>query len=230
MSRFTRQYLRIPRVKTLLGLVNLQTGTELVSLALVFNKVTGFYGLLAILTGYQLSLLQLSTYLYSIVVLGLLAYLVPHIRKQSPFECLALAWLYILDTVINSAYTAAFGMTWYLANTAPVAVDAAAGDGSGKPGAKPEETATSMVLIVGLTLIRIYFSMVVMAYARMTLQQYTSRMEITERDGPFAEGLPGGQGRKGRLGRLMLVVGRGFWLEQGEQWAGKGRQVVAAEV
>jgi inositol phosphorylceramide synthase regulatory subunit len=189
----------------------------------VFNKVTGVYGLLAILTGYQLSLLQLSTYVYSIAVLCLLAYLCPHIRKQSPFECLALAWLYILDTLINSAYTAAFGMTWYIANTT-------AGNEDGKPSAKPQETATSMVLIVGLTMIRIYFSMVVMAYARQTLQQYTMRMEITERDGPFAESLPGGQGRRGRLGRLMLVVGRGFWLEQGEQWAGKGRQVVAAEV
>jgi len=112
-------------LQSLFGVISLQTGTELISLALIFNKVTGVYGLLAILTGYQLSLLQLSTYVYSIGVLGLLVYLIPHIRKQSPFECLALAWLYILDTVLNGAYTAAFGLEWYFASSAT--------DGDGSP-------------------------------------------------------------------------------------------------
>ncbi|KAG6005887.1 hypothetical protein E4U21_007521 [Claviceps maximensis] len=235
MSKFTRLFLRAPRPQSLFGLVGLQTGTELISLALVFNKVTGVYGLLAILTGYQLSLLQLSTYVYSIGLLGCLVYLIPHIRRQSPFECLALAWLYFLDTAISGAYTASFGLDWYFASTsaeaepkAPslpsIVVESFEGlrrQSQSAIQAKvllPRETATSMVLIVGLTLIRVYFTIVVMAFARQVLQKYMQLMilegpGVDEREGPFAIDLPDGDGRKGRLGRLMVSLGRGYWLD-----------------
>ncbi|KHN99312.1 RAS small monomeric GTPase Rab6 [Metarhizium album ARSEF 1941] len=213
--------------------MSLQTGTELISLALVFNKVTGVYGLLAILTGYQLSLLQLSTYVYSIGVLALLVCLIPHIRRQSPFKCLALAWLYILDTTINGTYTAAFGLDWYFASTSNSRPDLTS---TSLPGivvegfeslrrqhavhgkVVPQETATSMVLIAGLTLIRVYFSLVVMAFARQVLQKYMQLMilegpGVDENEGPFAADLPDGDGRKGRLGRLMVSFGKGYWLD-----------------
>ncbi|KEY66622.1 hypothetical protein S7711_01917 [Stachybotrys chartarum IBT 7711] len=234
--------------QSLCGFINLETGTELISLALAFNKVTGVYGLLAILTGYQLSLLQLSTYVYSITVLALLIYLVPHIRRQDPFECLALAWLYIIDTVINSAYTAAFGVNWYLTNASPGNPGAAEAQPPASEGAQveglealrqessqygkvvPQETATSMLFIVGLTLVRIYFTVVIMAYARQTLQQHMQRNNSTERDGPFAASLPGGQGRKGRLGRLMVSQGRRYWLEQREEWTAKNLRAMSNEV
>ncbi|KAG5941851.1 hypothetical protein E4U53_007335 [Claviceps sorghi] len=235
MSKFTRLFLRAPRPQSLFGLVGLQTGTELISLALVFNKVTGIYGLLAILTGYQLSLLQLSTYVYSIGLLGLLVHLIPHIRRQSPFECLALAWLYFLDTAINGAYTAVFGLDWYFASTSSSAGGEAKASSlpniviEGFEGLRrqsairgevllPQETATSMVLIVGLTLIRVYFTIVVMAFARQVLQKYMQLMilegpGVDERDGPFAIDLPDGEGRNGKLGRLMVSFGRGYWLD-----------------
>lgn len=232
MSKFTRLFLRAPRPRSVLGLVSLQTGTELISLALVFNKVTGIYGLLAILTGYQLSLLQLSTYVYSIGILGLLVYLIPHIRRQSPFECLALAWLYFLDSAINGAYTAAFGLDWYFASTSSGGdskstslpnIVAEGFDGLRRESAVhgkvvPQETATSMILIVGLTLIRVYFTIVVMAFARQVLQKYMQLMilegpGVDEGEGPFAIDLPDGDGRKGRLGRLMVSFGRGYWMD-----------------
>ncbi|KAF4982235.1 hypothetical protein FZEAL_2119 [Fusarium zealandicum] len=241
MSRFTRS-LRVPRPKTLLGFIGLQTGTEVISLALVFNKVTGVYGLLAILTGYQLSLLQLSTYVYSIVVLVLLASLIPHVRRQSPFECLALAWVYILDTVINAAYTAAFGLDWYLStqltDTTPDAdkTDLPNFVAEGMQGLRketamhgkvvPQETATSMLLIAGSTLIRVYFCFVVMAYAKQVLQKYMQLMilegpGVDDHEGPFAEDLPDGEGRKGRIGRLMVSWGREYWIDTREtdDWA-----------
>lgn len=246
MSRFTRLYLRVPRPKTLFGAISLQTGTELISLALVFNKVTGVYGLLAILTGYQLSLLQLSTYVYSIAVLVLLAILIPHIRRQSPFECLALAWVYILDTAINAGYTAAFGLDWYFATQMTEPVDKQESGISkfvveGIEGLRretavhgkvvPQETATSMLLIIASILIRVYFSFVVMAFARQVLQKYMQLMilegpGVDDHDGPFAVDLPDGDGRKGRLGRLMVSFGRGYWMDQRdfEEWSRNGMQ------
>ena len=214
----------------------------------MFNKVTGVYGLLAILTGYQLSLLQLSTYVYSIGVLGLLIYLIPHIRRQSPFECLALAWMYALDTGINTAYTAAFGLDWYFTSTASEVSDAGDSQGVivGLEGLRkesavhgkvvPQETAMSMVFIAGVTLIRVYFTFIVMSYARQSLQKYMQLMilegpGVDDYDGPFAADLPDGDGRKGRLGRLMVSFGRGYWLghlDSGD-WAPDAGQPKAPE-
>lgn len=241
MSRFTRLYLRVPRTKSLFGFISLQTGTEVISLALILNKVTGVYGLLAILTGYQLSMLQLTTYVYSIGILVLLVSLVPHIRRQSPFECLALAWIYIIDTAINMAYTATFGLDWYFANQSTDSLQMQATNlpdlvvegvqGLHREAAIhgkviPQETATSMLLITASMLIRVYFSFVVMAYAKQVLQKYMQLMilegpGVDEHDGPFAEDLPDGEGRKGRLGRLMVSCGRGYWLDQRDtdDWA-----------
>ena len=94
--------------------MSLRTGTELSTLTLLLNKVSGFYGLLALLTGFHLSPIQLSMYMYSVIVLVLLVILTRHIRTQSPFHCLALAQLFVLDTIINAAYTIIFTVTWFL--------------------------------------------------------------------------------------------------------------------
>jgi inositol phosphorylceramide synthase regulatory subunit len=188
--------------QTFFGLVSLQSGAELITLALLFNKVTGVYGLLAILTGYSLSALQLSLYLYSLIVLVLLAFLIPHIRKQSALENLALAWLYLLDTMVNGAYTAAFAASWYLKSQAEAAAEDAAragisqpserqgADGIPTPGLEAgnatmsdadialnkalgaQDTAMSMVLIIAFTLVRFYFSLVVGAYARQVIHRF----------------------------------------------------------
>ena len=94
--------------------MSLRTGTELITLSLLLNKLSGLYGLLALLTGLHLSLLQLSMYIYSLAALILTALLAPHIRTQSPFHCLLLASFYIYDSLVNAVYTAAFAVTWFL--------------------------------------------------------------------------------------------------------------------
>ena len=94
----------------------LRIGAELVILAFLINKLTGVYGLLSVLTGYDISKLQLSMYIYSLIALALGAHLAPHIRKgpQSPIQNLALAWLYLIDSAINFCYTLAFALSWFL--------------------------------------------------------------------------------------------------------------------
>jgi inositol phosphorylceramide synthase regulatory subunit len=202
--------------------MSLRTGTEMIALALLFNKVTGVYGLLAVLTGYHLSALQLSLYIYSVLALGLLAYCLPHIRRQTPFQNLALAWLYIVDTVTNTGYTTAFAVSWFLAleavgPTPPEPTETVAPPPTdGVLGAV--DTTTSMVLIVLFTLIRVYFMFVVMAHTRSVLLQHREATgheeggESRSIDDPFAAGLPEGEGWKGKLGRAMVSVGRSYWL------------------
>ncbi|KAK4125398.1 DUF1753-domain-containing protein [Parathielavia appendiculata] len=239
-------WLRLPRPRSFLGLMSLQTGTELISIALLFNKVTGVYGLLTLLTGYSLSALQVTAYLGSISVLVTLAICLPHVRAQSPFHNLALAWVYAIDTLVSAAYTAAFATTWYLSAIHDPKGPAGAEQDASSPsngevqhddeqaaqvmaGIGVHDTAASMVLIIGFTLIRVYFSLVVMAHARMVLQQFVDQRmgeagntSADRSAGPFAVGAPLGEGWRGRLGTVMVSVGRGYWLGgkmEDEEWA-----------
>jgi inositol phosphorylceramide synthase regulatory subunit len=258
--------------------MSLRTGVEMISLSVVFNKLTGFFGLLAVLTGLRLSPLQLSMYIYSVGALILVAFLMPHIRKQSPFQCLALAWFYALDTIINTAFTSAFAATWFLAvsadnanqgipSSAPgsgtigdtagftspkhnvtevhVVASPAAGVSAGQEavaygiassaaatmgspslvhGVGIEESLPSIAVVVFLTLVRVYFILVVMAFARQALRQYmytssSAKLHIhtdgageTRAENPFAVGSPEGVGWRGKLGRIMVKVGESYWL------------------
>ncbi|KAI4138653.1 MAG: hypothetical protein L6R39_006677 [Caloplaca ligustica] len=280
----TTRFVRIPRPQTFLYLMSLRTGTELIALSLLLNKASGFYGLLALLTGLHLSPLQLSMYIYSIIALAITVLLSSHIRSQSPFHCLALACFYILDSVINAAYTAAFSITWFLVlsqhhsdasgNKPPGAggstiddtagftspkynvshVDVAVAPDQGVPpgelavtvgqpgfsttapgpslghGVLQPESMSSIITICALWAIRVYFVLVVMSYARLVLRQHiaavsrsntalhTGSKSSTMAEDPFAPHLPEGRGLKGKLGRLMIRLGRSYWLgsEEGD--------------
>ncbi|EAS34913.3 uncharacterized protein CIMG_00267 [Coccidioides immitis RS] len=276
------RFLRFPRPQTFLYVMSLQTGASLITLSLLLNKVSGLYGLLAILTGFRLSPFQLSMYIYSILALVLTAFLAPHIRKQTPFYCLALAWFYLLDSLINAAYTAAFAVTWFLvisqhhhsaptsgpgsstmgdtagftnpkfnvssvhvapgdgtfASTEPASAPAGAVDGlDGKPslgnGVLQPEGLQSIGVICTLWTIRVYFVLVMMAFARQCLRQHafsprsplsrhgsaahsrnpSTVSNIELEPNPFSARLPDGQGWKGKLGRAMISVGRRYWLD-----------------
>ncbi|KAK0645508.1 Inositolphosphorylceramide synthase subunit Kei1-domain-containing protein [Cercophora newfieldiana] len=236
--------LRLPRPKTFLGVISLQTGTELISLALLINKATGFYGFLTLLTGFSASALQVTWYTLSLIIIGALAYLVPHVHKQSPFQNLALAWLYVIDTFAHFAYVSAFATTWYLEtvqNAQSAGVESTPErrqDGNETSGVvAPEkvpgnpDAAASMVLVVAFTLLRLYFGLVIMSYARGVLQRYSNEERGTSLDeiiangsspNPFAVGSALGAGLKGKMGRFMVSVGQGYWLgyrEEDEEWA-----------
>ncbi|KAI9851841.1 MAG: hypothetical protein M1838_002557 [Thelocarpon superellum] len=267
---------RPPCPRSFLYLMSLRTGTELITLLFLLNKVSGFFGLLALFTGLHLSPLQLSMYLYSLVALVVALFLAPHIRRQAPLQCLALAWLYIVDSVINAAYTLVFGLTWFLVlsqahsdahgdgvpasgggrtmdeaagftspehNVSRVEVIATPGSGLvggqdavavGKPadgvaasastpslshGVLMPESATSISIIVMLWLVRVYFVLVVMAHARAVLRTFTMHQPLSsgthkasEPSSPFSPHQPEGQGWRGRLGRILVSVGRSYWL------------------
>jgi hypothetical protein len=255
----------------------------MISLSMIFNKITGFYGLLAVLTGFRLSPLQLSMYIYSVGAVVLLAFLMPHIRKQSPFECLALAWFYLIDTVVNTGFTAAFAGTWFLtvsashsnqgipsgapgvgtidgtagftspkynvskvdviaspAGVATAGQDAvvfAAAGGAAATAVNPslshgvgiEEGIPSLMVVVVLTLIRVYFILVAMAYARQVLRQHLSSTKSVphmagsadELENPFDNGSRESEGWRGKVGRIMVSIGKGYWLggQVDDDWA-----------
>ena len=193
----------------------------MIALALLFNKATGLYGLLAILTGYALSAFQLLAYIYSVVVLVLLAYLLPHVRRQNPLQCLSLAWLYVVDTVINAGCTTAFATNWFLGSdpkTAKTPEGAAQGGGSDGPHIGPQDTIASLVLIIVFTLVRVYLSLVVAAFAQQVLQRWGEQEgRDAKSSNPFAVSSAEGDGWRGRLGRVLVSVGKSYWLEQRDE-------------
>ena len=225
-------------------------------------------------------------YIYSIIAFTITVLLVPHIRTQTPFYCLALANLYVIDSVVNAGYTFAFAVTWFLVlsqhhsgdrsakspgpggqtmtdtggYTNPVFnvthVNVATGPNQGMPGGEQEmvttgitdspsstamspslghgvlqsESVSSIVVICGLWAIRVYMCLIVLSYVRLVLrrhvaytlrnstQLYTSGKLSGLIEDPFAVHLPEGKGWKGRLGRVMIRVGRPYWLgsEEGD--------------
>jgi hypothetical protein len=249
-------------LQTFLYVMSLQTGATLVALSLLFNKISGLYGILALLTGFHLSPVQLSMYIYSLIALLISLFLVPHIRKQSPLQCLALAWLYLIDSVINAAYTAAFAVSWFLVisqheRSAPpsgpgsmmgdtsgfandnIVVERRSGkDSEGSPslghGVLQPESIESIGFICALWMIRIYFVLIMMAFARQCLRQHAfDNLTSLPRHGnqsvshsrnvsgingevdlnPFSVRKPDGQGWQGKLGRAMISIGRSYWLD-----------------
>ncbi|KAJ5697866.1 hypothetical protein N7488_011550 [Penicillium malachiteum] len=269
---------RIPRPESFLYVMSLETGASLITLSLLLNKISGLYGLLALFTGYHLSPVQLSMYLYSLIALALACILFPHIRKQSPLECLALAWLYLIDSLINAAYTAAFGVTWFLVVSQGYDGGKPSGPGSEtmaetagftspkydaayveiqptKEGNKfvphpprgsdhlsnvvaQPESFQSIVFISLLWAMRVYFVLVMLAFARETLRIWVAIPRHTQlpthsrnvsvasvadidRE-PFSAHSPEGQGWKGKLGRIMVGIGHSYWLGEEEEgnWLG----------
>jgi hypothetical protein len=276
--------------------MSLSTGASLITLSLLLNKVSGLYGLLALLTGYHLSPIQLSMYIYSLFALVLTALLAPHIRTQSPFHCLALAWFYILDSAVNITYTALFGITWFLVlaqhnagkkpssglgagtiddtsgftnpqhNVSEVDIIASSAAGqdavaAGKPASVPAgvtgngsmrhailqpESMNSIGVIISLWTLRLYFCVVMLAHARFVLRQHisvsgaktnstsytTASPSVYLAENPFSKSKPEGQGWKGKLGRVMVSIGRSYWLgsDEDDSWmSGMGRKFRRSE-
>lgn len=144
-------------------------------------------------------------YIYSVAVLITLALLLPHIRRRSPFPNLLLSWLYIVDTALNAAYTAYFAVEWFIAREGNPADDAAE---------QATDTAASMVLILFVTLARLYLMLVVMSWTRSVMRGHVLGLagDKALSAKPFAAATPEGQGWKGRLGRAMVFVGQDYWI------------------
>ncbi|KAF2772751.1 DUF1753-domain-containing protein [Teratosphaeria nubilosa] len=276
--------LRFPRPRTLLHLVPLRTAAEFIVFTLAINKLTGLYGILALLTGYHLNPLQLSHYLYSLLVLGLVCWLSPAIRVRGDgagvLKVVGLAWLYIADTIINSIYTTLFGLGWFIilaqhlndtvgdgklkvpggdtmkdtagftdpehpgVSHVEVVATPAAGALSGQQAVAYASTTSqlsstlfaegslaSLIVLSLLWLVRIYFCLVILSFARSTVRSYIAQNssstyaqteDATMAEHPFREGRDEGAGWMGKLGRAMLMFPtKRYWLgkdESEDEW------------
>ena len=105
----------------------------------------------------------------------------------------------------------------------PGRTSTAAGPSLGHGVFQPESW-SSVTVICLLWALRLYFILIVMSYARMVLRHHAatqSRMATSLRTGdkpsgamedPFSQHLSEGVGIKGRIGRIMVRIGRSYWL------------------
>lgn len=105
----------------------------------LFNKISGLYGIMAMLigtlcfllfwysplgptslsnltpgAGAEISTLQLSMYFYSLLMFGVLIYTLPKIHQRNPLAAISFAYLYLADSLVNALYTLLFGISWFL--------------------------------------------------------------------------------------------------------------------
>ena len=263
-------------LQSVLHIIPLRTAAEFITFTLAINKITGFYGILALLTGFHLNPLQFSHYLYSIVVLGLALWLSPSIRgaagsERDTLKCMGLAWLHVVDAVVNGVYTSLFGLGWFVVLAQHLG-DGSVGVGVPAPGgatindtagftspshtvsavtivatpaagllagqeavafAAPavaggslgavifdESSLASITVLALLWLLRLYFCVVMLSFARSTLRRYIASTSTTSystdatmADNPFSSR----SGVGSSLGRAMLKFPtKRYWLGKDE--------------
>ncbi|ORY78136.1 Inositolphosphorylceramide synthase subunit Kei1-domain-containing protein [Protomyces lactucae-debilis] len=220
----------VPKPKSFLHFVSLKTGTEIICLFAVFNKASGIYGVLALLTGASITGWQLSMYLYSIIMTVLFLWMLGPVRRQEAVPTVLFAFAYVLDSAINIAYTAIFATSWFLVisqqgstsklvgamnDTAgfthpshtvasvvvaptpiPGTVTASPSEslaGVGQGALHPEQY-PSIAALVLILLVKAYFVLVALSYARTLVIQYEEPNEASI---------------QGRLYRLLTASG--YW-------------------
>ncbi|ODQ56070.1 DUF1753-domain-containing protein [Saitoella complicata NRRL Y-17804] len=107
-----RPFFRLPR--RFLGMYNLRTGVELITMFTILNKAAGFYGFLAVFTGAQISAWQMSMYVYSILAAVFFSWCLKNVQREKPLPTLVYAYAFVVDSIINIAYTVMFATTWFL--------------------------------------------------------------------------------------------------------------------
>ncbi|OLL22654.1 Inositol phoshorylceramide synthase regulatory subunit kei1 [Neolecta irregularis DAH-3] len=104
----------VPKPKKFLNAIDLSTGVYIITLFTIVNKLCGFYGLLAFISGASISTWQLSMYFYSITALVFFCTSLEYISAEDPFRIILFAYGFLFDSVLNAFYTLLFTGSWFL--------------------------------------------------------------------------------------------------------------------
>jgi len=92
--------------------MDIKTGTTVVLLFALFNKVAGVYGLIAIFTGGTLA--QVSMYIYSALALLLFVWGLRAVDAENPKDVFYFAHAFICDHLLSSLWLAFFSINWWV--------------------------------------------------------------------------------------------------------------------
>ncbi|KAG9223812.1 hypothetical protein CCMSSC00406_0004847 [Pleurotus cornucopiae] len=105
---------RLWPLSSFLGVLDIKTGVTIALLFALFNKVTGVYGLIAVVTGAGGSFAQLSLYIYSAIALGGLVWGLNAIKQEDAKNTLYFAHFFFIDHIFSTIWTVFFAVAWWI--------------------------------------------------------------------------------------------------------------------
>lgn len=186
----------VPR--SFLFIIPLQVGAEIIAACAILNKVSALYGLGALFTGHGLTPMQWIMNLISAAVLPLIIWGYFSIQNRRSLRVLAFAHFYVLDTVVSLGLTIYFIVYWFAiagkaSNNLPNSPEVVtgiptysrphfrdsndSGDAAGldKSVAVGQELALTIVATTVLLVVRFYFMMCILGYARLLARRTNLR-------------------------------------------------------
>ncbi|KAG7093950.1 hypothetical protein E1B28_007583 [Marasmius oreades] len=113
MRLMLRPEWRLWPLSSCLGILDLKTAVSVALFFVVFNKVAGVYGLIALLTGAGGSFSQLSLYVYSVLALVAFVWGIKAVKEEDPQKTLYFAHLFFADHMFSTAWTVYFFVVWW---------------------------------------------------------------------------------------------------------------------
>jgi hypothetical protein len=261
----------VPR--SFLFFIPLYVGAEVIIALGIFNKLSGFYGILSIFTGHPITAIEWILNLVSLALLPLYVMAFINISKKNALRMLVFAYVYAFDTLSSVGFTIFFSTHWFkvakiskvntggsslspsmtesiasvtetlasvteqVTSVASAAVTsvltnvtAIKADGElaadivrreteavlNKSASLPQETAVTILITVGLLMVRIYFTLVIIGYARLLVRQQNLRSHNGQPKGSLSA----------KLQYLAISVAEPFWT--GNSWSSGSRSPSAS--
>lgn len=204
----------------------LQIGAEIVAACAILNKVSALYGLGALFTGHPLTVMQWVMNLLAVAVFPVAIFGWLSIYNRRPLRVLVFTYVYTIDTFVSLGFTIYFIVYWFTkagkaANNGPgaptqtvsmVAREAPTNVGYGsseaaslnKSMSNGQEIAMTVVATTVFLLMRFYFMLVLIGYARLLCRKTNLRSSNGEPNGSWAA----------RLQYILIAPLEKFWTGQ----------------
>lgn len=210
--------------KSFLFIMPLQIGAEIICGLGIFNRASGFYGFLSLFTGHPLSALEWILNLLSMAFLPLYVLAFWAVKQRNALFTVLFAYVYSIDTIASVFFTTSFSVVWF--STAALSIsenhmmagnkhnlNSTANGTDPSSSSRPlqtnfdksaslaSETAVSMIMPIGLLMLRLYFSLIILAYARLLVRQHNLKPH---------NGSPKGSWNA-KLQKVCLSIFQQFW-------------------
>lgn len=201
----------------------IQVGAEVISGFAIFNKASAFYAVGALFTSHPLTVVEWVVNLITVFELPVFIWGGYKISSQSPLASLFYAYFYVLDAIMCTGFTIYFIVHWFVvgakkANQVPdetvkrlVEILMRADDKKAlnKSATVGQELAVTIVLTTFVLVVRLYFMLVIVGYARTLVQLNNLRAH---------NGYPKGS-KRAKLQYLLIRPFERFWTGHSSTYA-----------
>ncbi|KAF9912643.1 hypothetical protein BX616_010285 [Lobosporangium transversale] len=161
------------RLRKCLGVLELKTGVTIITVFAILNKVSGFFGIFA-----NGGLAKVIMYLYSVFATFAFAWGLYGVLLDNTKIVGRYALAYVVDLIINAVQTTALAVTWFMSRNHLLGEAQPDGDGDSTPISDDVrkgfefEGGISIIILLGLWCLHLYFALVVWSYAQSLIHRY----------------------------------------------------------